>query len=811
MIRIILNIRKKLVFLFRCRPNKTFYTKNLQTYEIKIYGVVQGVGFRPFVYRIAQKLCLNGWVKNTSECVEIQINCKHDKLTQFIETIKSQKPPASEIFSIEFKQVENREFNTFEIIKSSGTSEKITEVSPDIAVCSECLTDLEKQKHRVTYPLINCTNCGPRFSIIKSLPYDREQTTMSDFAMCDTCEAEYKNVLDRRFHAQPIACNNCGPRYDVEVLSSKYKKDKVGKLQIKAVLEQVGTIIDDGGIVAIKGTGGYHLVCSAFCDSAVNRVRSIKKRETKPLAIMFRNLQKVKEYCQINKDEEDSLISWRRPIVLLGVLESLSYQFVNVTKESGQKEGETNKTLSCSISKGLDTLGVCLASMPFHYLLFNYLKTDAIVFTSLNSFDDPVCISNLDVEEKYRDKLDAIISYNREIYNRVDDSVVCVVENKERLIRRSRGYAPSSLELPYKVEGILAMGAELANTFCIGKDNKAILSQHIGDLKSPKTYEFYRRNIETFSKLFNFKPSILACDMHPDYLSTQYANKLQKDFNLKLFQIQHHHAHIVSCMSENGINNKVIGVAFDGTGFGDDGNIWGSDFLVCDLKNYKREFHLEYIPLPGGDICTSEISRTAVSYLIKSGIENIEDYIERWQLQSSINLSQIKTLIDKKINTPLSCSMGRVFDAVAALSGVCTSSNYNAEAPMRLESQIQGLEGKRNMRYEYIYTKENAISLDLMICEILADVDKKISASVISWKFHNTIIDIVLNTVQKISRDTGLSDVVLSGGVFQNKYLLENSEIKLRKLGFNVYVQSRFPANDGGISLGQIAICANMI
>lgn len=739
--------------------------------KIKIEGLVQGVGFRPFVYRLAKTFNISGYVRNLSDGVEVHAEGEKSSIDKFIDNIRNNAPEASEIEEILLKETTPELYEAFSISESLDNPGVITGISPDIAVCKDCLEDMRSQYRRINYPLINCTNCGPRFSIIKDLPYDRSRTTMQPFEMCGDCRAEYDNILDRRFHAQPVACNVCGPKY--EMLAGKTIIHDLNE-----ILDTIANHLENGKIIAIKGTGGYHLMCNALDEVAVKRLRQSKRREGKPFAVMFRDMDAIRRFAEVNATEEALLCSWRRPIVLLRMI----------------------KPLASSVTTGLNTIGAFLPYMPVHYLLFDKISLSALVLTSGNLSDEPIIIDDAMAKKVFKGVAYDIVSYNREIQNRTDDSVVKIFGGKERVFRRSRGYAPAPVKTLYPVEGILATGGELVNCFCIGKGNQAIFSQHIGDLKNIETYLFYAETIEKFRKLFRFKPDLAACDMHPDYLSTRYAQEL----GIECIPVQHHHAHIVSCMTENGLDEKVIGVSFDGTGYGTDNNIWGSEFMVADLKTFERITHFEYIPLPGGDKVTEEPWRTAVSYLYNTfgmHIRNLDIPIINLLEEKKMNL--VLEAIDKKINSPLSSGAGRLFDAVAALTGVCSVSLFHAEAPMRLESlALDSL----SERYEISF--QQTISFKEMFQQIITDIHKKIPVEVISTKFHNTIIYTIFKVVLKIHRDTGIRKIVLSGGTFQNKYITERLKPLLIRNNFEVFLQSEIPCNDGGIALGQLIVAA---
>jgi hydrogenase maturation protein HypF len=744
------------------------------TWVIKVTGLVQGVGFRPFVYKLAVANGLKGNVSNRNDCVVINLQGEEAAVAEFLKGLKENAPSASQVAYIELeKKNVKADFNSFNIIRSKDISSEITEISPDIAVCSECLEDLKTQEHRLDYPFINCTHCGPRFTIITDLPYDREKTTMSEFTMCTKCAAEYEDINNRRFHAQPVACNQCGPHYSLH-----YKGEKT--TDIKKVISKIREIISKGGIVAFKGMGGYHLACDARNQDAVERLRLRKSREGKPFAVMCGSIEKARKVVHINKLEEEILLSWQRPIVLL----------------------KAKNELSPGVSNGLQNVGTLLPYMPFHFLLFEGWDLDALVMTSGNISDEPIVIDDDDALQKFEKIADGILTYNRQIFNRVDDSVAFHINGSMRLLRRSRGYAPSPVRTELFVEGIFAAGAELVNCFCIGKDKKAFLSQHIGDLKNLETYDFYKESFERYGRMFRFTPELVATDLHPDYLATRFAQEL----GLPAMGIQHHHAHIASCMAENHLDEQVIGVSLDGTGLGTDGNIWGGEFLLCDLSDFQRMAHLQYVPMPGGDKAAHEPWRMAISYLLHVyGLDfwNLElDFLKK---TNPDHLSLVVQSMEKNINSPLTSSAGRLFDAVSAILGLCHKASFHAEAPMRLEAAIKAGESKE---YPFQLLDGNIISFKDTVRHIVADVLKKTDAGIIATRFHNTFISSILRTVKSISIESGLKKVALSGGVFQNRYLSERVEQRLDSGGFEVFVQKLVPTNDGGIALGQLAIAA---
>jgi hydrogenase maturation protein HypF len=678
------------------------------------------------------------------------------------------------IKSIEINPASFTGYSSFEIADSKSFDNQITEISPDIAVCDDCLEDMERDPRRIDYPFINCTNCGPRFTIIQGLPYDRAKTTMKSFSMCRNCSSEYGDILDRRFHAQPIACNSCGPVYH-------YKDSDRSLDNIKDILEATALRIVSGKSVALKGMGGYHLMCDALNNNAVSELRQKKQRDGKPFAVMFRDVGVVKMYCYLDDAEEKELMSWRRPVLIL----------------------KQKKLLSPAVSNGLGTTGAMLPYMPVHYLLFRILHTPVLILTSGNISDEPIIINDLIAEKQLFKVADSIVSYNRQIFNRADDSVIRFINKQKCIIRRSRGFVPGPVDLGCNVEGVLALGAEQKNSICFGKGTQAVMSQYIGDIKNPVTCDFFIDTIERLSYLLKFKSETLCCDLHPDYLSTQHAEFLRDETRLPLFRIQHHHAHIASCMAELGFDDPVIGISLDGTGYGPDGNIWGGEFMVADLKEFNRISHFDYVPMPGGEKAVTEPWRMALSYIYSTFGENFDyESVPVFRSIDKMTLSLTREIIGRRINSPLTSGAGRLFDAVAAILGLCATSSFDSEGPMRLESVID-----KKTEEAYPFESEKTIVFSETIKGILKDLpDHKIS--VISAKFHNTVANVILEMARRIRRETSLTKVILSGGVFQNKYLCERTINLLGNHNFRVFTNHVVPVNDGGISLGQLIIAA---
>jgi len=744
---------------------------------VNISGRVQGVGFRPTVYRYAKASGLSGWVSNTSQGVIIEVEGESEKITDFLKRLKSSPPPRAEITNLVASSLPLQSDRQFRILPSLSKTRPKTQISPDIAVCPECLKEiLDSANRRYLYPFLNCTNCGPRFTIIKGIPYDRPQTTMKEFIMCPDCQKEYHDPLNRRFYAQPNACSKCGPK--LEMLS----------------ISQTIDLLKQGKIIAIKGLGGFHLACNGLNNQVVERLRKGKYREDKPFALMAKDLDTIKKYCEVSLKEAELLNSWKRPIVLL-----------KKKKDVAEQVAPNNKYL-----------GWMLPYTPLHYLLFSKGCPPVLVMTSGNISDEPICFENKEALNRLKNIADYFLINNRDIYIRCDDSVARVFKDKEMLIRRARGYVPQPIKtgIDFKDE-VLACGAHLKNTFCLAKSKEVFLSYHIGDLENLETLTAFEKGIEHFKKLFEIEPKIISHDLHPEYVSTKYAQDL-KDLNpdLKTVAVQHHHSHIVSCLADNQkTNHQVIGIAFDGTGFGEDGNIWGGEFLLTDKSDYRRIAHFKYLPMPGGEMAIKQPWRMAASYLSqvygKKFLDLDIDFVRKidknkWQV--------LEQMINQKVNSPLTSSAGRLFDAVASLIGLRDEINYEGQAAIELE---QIIEEKIESIYNYQAKKDGKgifiIDPKKIIQGIVADLKDRVSQRIISAKFHNTLADIIVTVCNKISNQTGLNEVALSGGVFQNMFLLEKAVDQLSKQGFKVYTHQKVPTNDGGICLGQAVIASSRI
>lgn len=748
--------------------------------NIIIKGVVQGVGFRPFIHKLVQNYNLSGWVLNSNQGVEIDIEGEMEELNSFVSDIKVKLPPLARIEKIEVNQLHLIGYKGFSIKKSITKEENgFVLVSPDISICEDCLQELfDPRNRRFHYPFINCTNCGPRFTIIKDIPYDRGKTTMRVFEMCPQCQSEYENIEDRRYHAQPNACAECGPQ--VFLYQNKRKLESIDPIK------EAVKLLKDGKIGAIKGLGGFHLACDATNNEVVTKLRLLKNREAKPFAIMSFNLEKIKQYCKLGKKEEKWLINRARPIVLL--------------------KKKEDSLISSLVAPRNNYLGVMLPYTPLHCLLLKDNFT-ALIMTSGNIADQPIIGDNQEALEKLDGIADFFLLYNRDIFNRCDDSVVKIVNDGNVFFRRSRGYVPYPIILDFKLKEVLALGGELKNTISFSKENYVFLSQYLGDLKSVETLNFLKESIKNLEKIFRVNPETIACDLHPDYLSTQFAEEIGAKKGLKVVKVQHHHAHIVSCMAENNIKEKVMGVAYDGTGYGDDGKIWGGEFLLCDLKKYFRVGHLKYYPLPGGDKAIAEPWRMAYSYLYsiygpKAKTLDI-DFNHRMDYDK---LSIIEKMIDKNINSPLTSSCGRLFDAASSLIGIRDEINYEGQAAMELESLCASGIKERYKFCIYKEGKEFIIDPKEIFVDIIEDLKKGIDKKVMAAKFHNTVAEFTLNLCGKTRENNGINKIALSGGVFQNRYLTEKIISLLERDNFRVYTQRKVPPNDGGISLGQAVV-----
>ncbi|MBN1795711.1 MAG: carbamoyltransferase HypF [Sedimentisphaerales bacterium] len=821
-----------------------------QRRKILITGRVQGIGFRPAVYRLATRLDLTGFVYNDTKGVTVEVQGNSENLSEFVNRLSSANPdipmhregeaglkagndlPAlSDIRTLDVVDIDVVDGESeFVISQSDSEGTALLQVTADIAACEDCLREMREPKDfRYAYPFINCTNCGPRYSIVKTIPYDRPNTTMSEFAMCEQCASQYKDVADRRFHAQPVACPVCGPK--IWLTDNKGNPDLSGEKENDQVVRKAARMLLDGNILAIKGIGGFHLAVNALDNEAVLRLRERKKRDHKPFAMMADSIEKIKNYALVDELAEKVLKSAESPIVLLPKKEP-----------NGIAE---------SVAEGVSSFGFMLCYAPLHYMLFapppRLVSEDAgagegleiLVMTSGNISDEPLICKNALAIERLGAIADAFVMHDREIYRQVDDSIVHFIDGQPVLLRRARGYVPTPIITNSAAKkDVFAAGADMKNTFCLVKRNQMICSEHIGDLEDAEVYHHYVDSVGHLKQLFEIKPEVIVCDLHPGYLSSSRFIGTQSLKNVELIRVQHHWAHIASVLAEYELDEKVIGLECDGTGYGTDGKIWGCECLIADLEGFERFGHLAYYPLPGGDAASKEAIRSVLGLLTYTYGErfNLEkfswllDRIEPDKQKQWLIVEQIR----KGINTIDTSSLGRVFDAVAAMVGLGSKNNFEAQLPMALEAAISGTPaafllasatlvarrgsrrkqeaGEQNYDFE-IVTKSKPALIDLrkMICRIIDDVQAGTDVSVISAKFHNTLAEALSEMAGKAREATELNKVALSGGVFCNRYLANRLIKTLKKDGFDVLFNSLVPSNDGGISLGQAAIGAKRV
>jgi hydrogenase maturation protein HypF len=772
--------------------------------RIHITGIVQGVGFRPFVYGLATRLALHGWVRNTSAGVEIEVDGSQEDLEQFITALRGDAPPLSRIDAFQVDWVPVNGFTAFEIVHSEGKPGDFIPISPDVSVCPDCLSELfDPHDRRYRYPFINCTNCGPRFTIIKDIPYDRPKTTMGGFEMCPACAAEYENPLDRRFHAQPVACPDCGPQVWLE------GRDAEPLYQAEAI-QATRRLLAEGKIVAIKGLGGFHLACDAANPQAVGELRRRKLRVDKPFALMMPDQDSVMRHCSLNQGELALLTTRQRPIVIL--------------------EKRPDSPIAPEVTPNQTTLGVMLPYTPLHYLLLEQESgfPDALVMTSGNLSEEPIATSNDEARRRLSRLADAFLMHDRDIHTRCDDSVIrqvsqdSPIHNQARKgpgtsnypLRRARGYAPNPIQLQWHMPPLLAAGPELKNTFCLTRGRYAFLSHHIGDLENYETLQAYEDGIRHYQRLFRITPEAIAYDLHPNYLATRYALKRAQEENLPLVGVQHHHAHLAACLAENDHpgDRPVIGLSLDGTGYGEDGAIWGGEILWGAYTAYERRYHLAYVPLPGGDKAIREPWRTALAHLHQAGLSWEADlppvnYAKQLPTDAGDPLELLEQQITRRLNAPLTSSMGRLFDAVASLLGIRHTANYEAQAAIELEALVDQEEsGVYPFPFEH-----HILNPAPMLQDILDDLRAGTPVPNLAGRFHNTLAELLFRVCQDIRTHLGTHEVALSGGVWQNMTLLNKTISLLHGDNFTVYWHHQVPANDGGIALGQAIIAMHQL
>ncbi|MEH2290262.1 carbamoyltransferase HypF [Nostoc sp.] len=775
----------------------------MATEEIRVGGTVQGVGFRPTVYRLAKACGLTGDVCNDGQGVLIRVSGSEEAITKFVGKLQTECPPLARINQLTRIPYEGElKFDNFVISISVNNAIK-TEITPDAATCPQCQQEIFDPFSRFyRYPFTNCTHCGPRLSIIRAIPYDRCNTSMSAFAMCSECGKEYHDVENRRFHAQPVACHVCGPAAWLERADGK--SVTASMFSMLDDVDAVCTLLQKGEIVAIKGLGGIHLACDATQEIVVHKLRQRKKRYHKPFALMARDIEIIEQYCIVNAKEKELLTSSAAPIVLL--------------------QASDKKQLASSVAPGQNTLGFMLPYTPLHHLILRRMNRP-IVLTSGNLVDEPQCIDNDEVREKLGTIADYFLLHNREIINRVDDSVVRVIGDKAQTIRRARGYAPASISLPlgfHKVPQILAMGSELKNTFCLLREGEAILSQHLGDLEKAATFNAYQENLNLYLNLFEYNPEVIAIDKHPEYLSSKLGKELADTNQIKIYPIQHHHAHIAACMAENGIpldSSPILGIALDGLGYGDDGTLWGGEFLLADYRSFKRLATFKSVAMVGGKQAIYQPWRNTYAQLIAANLwdECEQKYaeLEIFKFLKNKPLKLLNQLINKGINSPPASSVGRLFDAVAAAIGICRDEcSYEGQAAIAMEAivDVSSLNNnKETLTYPFSFS-----FLDSIYCidprpmwlALLYDLQQQIPQAVMAAKFHQGLANAIVQMVNHLCEENLIYQVALTGGVFQNCILLEQVTKQLQTLGKKVLTHSLVPANDGGLSLGQAVIVA---
>ncbi len=762
---------------------------------------MQGVGFRPFVYRLATELKLPGWVSNTAQGVFVEAEGAKGILDQFVLRLQNDKPPRAFIQSFEFSFLDPVGYAAFEIKESDGAGSKTALILPDIATCPDCLAEvLDSHNRRFLYPFTNCTNCGPRFSIIESLPYDRPNTSMKRFPMCPDCQREHDDPNDRRFHAQPIACPVCGPRLELW--------NEGGKTVCRDHDALLGAeqAIREGKIVAVKGLGGFHLMVDARSEEAVRRLRERKHREEKPFALMFPSIEAAQEECVVSDFEKRLLLSPESPIVLLE------------RKDNRALYGKLVSTLRLadSVAPANPNLGIMLPYTPLHHILMADLG-HPVVATSGNISDEPICIEEREALRRLSGIADVFLVHDRPIVRHIDDSIVRVILGRELVIRRARGYAPLPVQLSEAVGApIVGVGAHLKNTVTVAVGTNAFVSQHIGDLETRQSLEAFRKVVADLQSMYEVTPALVACDMHPDYFSTKEARAMGHE----VVEVQHHHAHIMSCMVENQLEGEVLGVSWDGTGFGTDGTVWGGEFLVSQGAEFERFASFRQFRLPGSEKAIKEPRRSAAGLLYELLGDDFLQNKDNSPLSafSVAELSVVHQMLKRGVNAPLTSSVGRLFDGVASIIGLRQRNTFEGQAAMELEFALAGEQSEQTYRCEVIETpieptesvgfpaqKGRArLTVDwaTMVREMMVDVRKLVPRSLIAKKFHNALVGAIV----EVAKRAGLERVVLSGGCFQNRFLTERAVIQLRKAGFQPYWHQRVPPNDGGISLGQVYV-----
>ena len=756
---------------------------NHERARVTVRGAVQGVGFRPFVYRLATELRLNGWVLNSGQGVEIEVEGAMRGLNQFLTRLEREKPAHALIQNLECSFHNAVGFDHFEIRHSEEKGRKTSTILPDLATCDDCLGEIfDPRNRRYLYSFTNCTHCGPRFSIIEALPYDRANTSMKKFQMCADCEAEFHDPVNRRFHAQPNACPKCGPQLELWDAAGEVVAEK------QEALVRAAGMIREGRILALKGIGGFQLIVDAGNEEAVLQLRRRKHREERPFALMYPSLGEIRDDCQVSKLEARLLSSSESPIVL-------------VKRETGSET--SGNDVAQAVAPRNPYLGVMLPYSPLHHILLRELGF-SVVATSANLTDEPICTAELEALSRLKGLADAFLVHNRPIVRHVDDSVVSVIDGRETILRRARGYAPLPVHVNETLPTILGVGAHLKNSVALGMGTEVFISQHIGDLETKEAYAAFCKVSNDLPGLYEAKPEVIACDLHPDYLSSKFAR--QKD--VPVIPVQHHYSHVLACMAENEITAPVLGVAWDGTGFGTDGTIWGGEFLLIDSVGFKRAGHLRPFKLPGGEMCIREPRRSTLGLLYEMLGTKVFEREDLPVLQnfSSRELLVLRQMLEKGINCPLTSSVGRLFDVVASLLGLRQRSSFEGQAAMELEFGIQkGIEDS----YAFGIHEHESIKVDWepLILALLDDMGGGATTGEIAARFHNSLAELAV----RIARKLGEEKVVITGGCFQNKYLTKRVVRRLKEEGFAPYWHQRVPPNDGGIALGQVMAAARQL
>lgn len=750
--------------------------------RVEISGVVQGVGFRPFLFQLASAYGFKGEVLNTAQGVTLILEGDPENIACCCKEIRENAPPLAIVATVNVESTAVRGFDDFRIITSASSNQpKSALISPDVSVCQACLDEMnDPTNRRYGYPFINCTNCGPRYTIIKDLPYDRTKTSMAEFTMCPDCQAEYDDPLNRRFHAQPNACEVCGPHV--------WLADNRGVVLFeKGAIHAAGERLTQGAIVAVKGLGGFHLGVNAFDEAAVRALRTRKNRPHKPFALMAGNLETLKKYARVTPAEEALLTAFHRPIVLV----------------EKRKCPHGVRPLASGLAPGNRRLGIMLPYTPLHHLLFE-TGPEILVMTSGNRSGQPLSIDNDDALSAFAHIADFFLLHNREIYFRADDSIVQYQEGT-RFLRRSRGYAPLPVSLKHSIPQVLACGGGLKSTICLVKENRAFLSQHIGDLDDEKSFDFYKKSVDHLETILDIRPGIVAHDLHPGYMSTTYARALN---GVETIGVQHHHAHAAACMAENGLDEPVVAVTLDGTGLGSDNTIWGGEILTCTLDRFERRAHILSVPMPGGDKAATEPWRMGISWLyhcLGPGVADLDTPLVR--MIDPEKAAFLIRMMDRRINCPLTSSCGRLFDAVAAILGIGHHVTFESQAAMALEALSTPGEGKGyGVDVQTDETGMLVMDFSRAILGMVDDLASGLSISFLGGKFHNTVVDGFVRSAARVGEQAHISKAVLSGGVFNNRIVLRKMTDGLRDLGFTVYSHTRVPCGDGGISLGQAAV-----